>query len=240
MVTSGQLVTDIKKEYIKDKKQNFAKGQDASLKKTFIPDNDFVVQPEYFSNVKNRLLLNQDAMIPFEETTPPRQTPQNTEQDNKKQEDKEPTKREIITEKLEKLADKSSDVLLKVSTVFPFTLFTNDIIVDPYKVNIVFREFFYSEHIHSIMVKDILDVVVETSVFFATVKIVDQGYTENSVNVSYLKREDALRLRKLIQGLIIAHRQAVDLSQLTPAHIKDKAEELGTVEGIDNSVKNIQ
>ena len=239
MVTSGQMVVDVKKEYIKDKNKNFTKGDDPSLKKTFIPDDEFAA-PEYFSHVKNRILLNQEAMIPYEEKPVPKQYSQKPGHTNQKQEEKEPTKKEIITEKLEKLADKSSDVLLKVSTVFPFTLFVNDIIVDPYKVNVVFREFFYSEHIHSIMVKDILDVVVETSVFFATVKIVDQGYTENSVNVSYLKREDALRLRKIIQGLVIAHRQAVDLSQLNPAHIKNKAEELGTVEGIDNSVKDIQ
>jgi hypothetical protein len=251
MVASGQLGKDLKKEYIKDKQDNFQNGNDPSLNKTFTPDDDALVAPEYFSHVKNKLHLNSDAMIPVDEpltrskpsaqNNPP-QTPPQTQQMRPppKQDDKEPTKKEIITEKLEKLADKSSDVLLKVSTVFPFTLFTHDIIVDPYKVNVVFREFFYSEHIHSIMVKDILDVVVETSVFFATVKIVDQGYTENSVNVSYLKREDALKLRKIIQGLVIAHRQAVDLSVLNPAHIKDKAEELGTVEGIDNSVKNVQ
>lgn len=229
MIASGQLVKDIKKEYIKEKKENFISGNDASLKKTFIPVSDDVVPaPEYFSHTRKKIYLNQDAMVPV----------QSKPKINDQKEG--PTKQEIVTKKLEDLADKSSDVLMRVSTVFPFTFFVNDIIVDPYKVNVVFREFFYSEHIHSIMVKDILDVVVETSLFFATVKIVDQGYTENSVNITYLKKEDALKLRKIIQGLVIAHRQAVDLSAIDPSQIKDKAEELGKVEGIDDTQKKIE
>lgn len=167
---------------------------------------------ENFRNVRHQLKLNQSSM----------------------HSDKD--KKDLAGQKLEDLAGKSDNVLLKVSTVFPFTFFVHDIIIDPYKVNVIFREFFWSEHIHSIMVKDILDVVVETSLFFATVKFVDQGYVENSVNIAYLKREDALRVRKVVQGLVIAHRQAVDLSILPPDQIRDQSEELGKVKGIDDSV----
>lgn len=150
----------------------------------------------------------------------------------------EKDKKDIASQKLENLAGKADNVLLKVSTVFPFTFFVNDIIIDPYKVSVIFREFFWSEHIHSIMVKDILDVVVETSIFFATIKFVDQGYTENSVNITYLKKDDALKVRKVVQGLVIAHRQAVDLSVLSPGHIKDKSEELGKIKGIDDRIQS--
>ncbi len=169
-------------------------------------------QEDPFKFVQNKLKLNQSAMAP--------------------------NKQNVATQKLDDLAGKSDSVLLKVSTFWPFTFFVNDIIIDPYKVNIIFREFFWSEHIHSVMIKDILDVVVDTSIFFATITIVDQGYIENSICITYLKRKDALKARKIIQGLIIAHRQSVDLSVLKTSQIKDQAEELGKVKGVDPETAN--
>lgn len=243
MLTPGQLGIKYKKRYINNKKtsplsddqiplpQSYKGPPDPPSKTQPITPEDAAPPPEYFQHTRHKLYLNPDAMVPVA-APPPKPSKPKDDKDS-------PDKKDMTIKKLEDLADKSTDVLLKVSTVFPFTFFKNDIIVDPYKVNVVFREFFYSEHIHSIMIKDILDVVVETSLFFATVKIVDQGYTENSVNIEYLKKEDALELRKIIQGLVIAHRQAVDLSILHPAHIKDKAEELGKVKGIDDTKQNL-
>lgn len=182
-------------------------NEEVGSREVVSPDTSGNPQDEPFKYVHEKLKLNQSAMSP--------------------------DKANVATQKLDDLAGKSDSVLLKVSTVWPFTVFVNHIIIDPYKVNIIFREFFWSEHIHSVMVKDILDVVVDTSIFFATLTIVDQGYIENSISITYLKRNEALKARKIIQGLIIAHRQSVDLSILSPSHIKEQAEELGKVKGID-------
>lgn len=220
MLASGQMASDLQKDFNKRSYYRKKQATDGPAKQT--PSSDILPpqpttkisqEPEsYFKHVGKDLKLNQSAMLP--------------------------EKQNNANQKLEDLANKADITLLKVSTVFPFTFFTHDIIIDPYKVNIIFREFFWSEHIHSIMVKDILDVVVETSVFFATIRIVDQGYIENSVDIAYLKKEDALKVRKIIQGLVIAHRQAVDLSILKPADIRDKSEELGQVKGIDDTKEN--
>lgn len=231
MLASGQMGMDLKNAYIRQNKAKKIYGaSDKSPPENPQPEtvripNHSPPQPtpdypeETFKHVKNQLKLNQSAMLPDNQSSTA-------------------GKQGIATQKLDDLADKSDSILLKVSTFWPFTFFVNDIIVDPYKVNIIFREFFWSEHIHSVMIKDILDVVVETSVFFATVKIVDQGYVENTIDITYLKRDDAMKVRKIIQGLVIAHRQAVDLSILTPSHIRTKAEELGQVKGIDDTKEN--
>lgn len=139
-------------------------------------------------------------------------------------------------QKLTDMADKSDNILLKVSTTWPFTLFVHDIIIDPYKVNVIFREFFKSERIHSIMIKDITDIFIETSIFFATVKIVDLGFVENTVDIPYLKKDDALKVRKIVQGLVIAQKQSIDMSNMRPSDIKDKTEELGKVKGVDDNL----
>lgn len=237
MLASGQTALNFKKKYVRESKAGATDNipLPESYKpetpiptqpKIIVPQNDERLPEDDFKYVRNKLLLNQSAMLPQEPAPTP---PKEPEKDK-------PTKKDIANQKLTELAGKADNVLLKVSTVFPFTFFVHDIIVDPYKVNVIFREFFWSEHIHSIMVKDILDVVVETSLFFATIKFVDQGYVENTINITYLKKEDALELRKVVQGLVIAHRQAVDLSVLNPTNIKDKATELGKVKGIDDSV----
>lgn len=185
------------------------------LKRDFIrkrrfdpPPNLDPRQEEDFKIVRDRLKLNQSAMTPDKEA--------------------------IANQKLDDLAEKSDSILLKISTVWPFTFFTHDIIIDTYKVNIVFRNFFWSEQIHSVMIRDVLDIVVETSIFFATLKIVDQGYIENSIDIQYLKRKDAMEARKIIQGLIVAHRQGVDLSTVKPFDVKSKVEEVGKVKEIDS------
>jgi len=225
MSTAGQSIFELRKNFInkKDpvlrdvrvKKPSVSTAsapepkveEEVGTKEVVSPDTSGNPQEEPFKYIHEKLKLNQSAMSP--------------------------DKTNVATQKLEDLAAKSDSVLLKVSTVWPFTFFVNHIIIDPYKVNIIFREFFWSEHIHSVMVKDILDVVVDTSIFFATLTIVDQGYIENSINITYLKRDDALKARKIIQGLVIAHRQSIDLSALKPSHIKEQAEELGKVKGID-------
>lgn len=61
-----------------------------------------------------------------------------------------------------------------------------------------------------------------------------KNYLHSSSDISYPKRADALKVRKVIQGLIIAHRQAVDLSILAPSDTRSKSEEVGKVKGYDS------
>jgi hypothetical protein len=228
MNSTGQIGFDLKRDYIKESRKSKAENPQNELPPSFEGDPDDIeslITPEdTYKNIRGKLRLDQSSMTPKE--TPKTKTPA----------PKETAAVRTPAQKMEDIANKSDTVLLKVSTVWPFTIFKNDIIIDPYKVNIVYREFFWSEHIHSIMVRDILDVIVETSVFFATLKIVDQGYTANTVDIEYLKRDEALKVRKIIQGLIIAHRQALDLSGINSSNIKDHVDQMGKIKGIDKEL----
>ena len=72
------------------------------------------------------------------------------------------------------------------------------------------------------------DVVVEINPFFATLKIVDIGYTENTIDVNYLTRFDGNLARRVIQGLVMAHRHDVDLTKVEQENLLEKLESLGT------------
>jgi len=134
-------------------------------------------------------------------------------------------------EKLDKLVKKSQEVLLKIHTVFPFDLFTDELVVDENKITFIYRDFPGTERVHIIMVKNITDVIVDTNPFFATLKIVDQGYKENIVGMEFLRRTDAFEAQKIIQGLVVIDKQPdkdrADLTKMKTEEVIEKIEEVG-------------
>lgn len=129
--------------------------------------------------------------------------------------------------KLEKLVDATHSVLMKTKTVFPFDLFPDEVTIDENKINIVFREFFFSEDVHSIMIHLIKDVEVETSLLFGTIKIVPDGYPAQPIYVRYLKKSDALKIRRIIQGLMLSKKEGIDTTKLDEGELKEKVELVG-------------
>ena len=121
----------------------------------------------------------------------------------------------------------SEKILFKTSSVFPFDLFPDEITIDECKINIVFHEFFLSEDIHSITIDMIKDVKVEHGPFFASLKIVPDGYPGQPLEVRYLKRGDAVKARRIVQGLIVAKKQGLDLTKLDVYDFINKIESLG-------------
>ncbi len=129
--------------------------------------------------------------------------------------------------KLEKLADQSKEILLEIRTVFPFDFFPDTITIDRNKVNIISREFFKSAFINSIMIKNLKGAVAETSLFFATLMLIPDGYQQNPIKIKYLTRKDAFEARRIIQGLMVSHKENVDVSGVPPSDLKDKTSEIG-------------
>lgn len=132
-------------------------------------------------------------------------------------------------EQIEGLIKSTDTPLFTFSTIFPFDLFPDTVVIDTRKVSILNKEFFWSGRTQSIMIKDVRDVLVETSPFFAKLTVVDKGFTENSVSLRFLKKSDALKARRIIQGLIIAADQNIDLTKLKPEEVGQKVEELGKI-----------
>lgn len=126
-------------------------------------------------------------------------------------------------ETVNQILQRSQNVLLYISAVFPLDPFPDTLIVDQSKITILHRNFIGFEHIHSILIEDVTDVTVDTGPFFATIYITDSNNPRfpKIISVSHLKRRDARRARNIIQGLLAAKREGVefvegmDLSQIT-------------------------
>src|SRR5476651_308569 len=63
------------------------------------------------------------------------------------------------------------DILIRVTTMFPFTIFPDTITIDRTKLTITHREFFKSAEVLSIGIEDILNVAATVGPFFGSVKI---------------------------------------------------------------------
>lgn len=130
-------------------------------------------------------------------------------------------------EKFDSLVRGCRRMLLKISAVFPFDLFPDELIIDECKVSIICREFFFSEDIHSINIEMIKDVDVETGPFFAKLQIVPDGYPGHPLLVRFLRKKDANLARSIIQGLMVAKRNNIDLAKIDDPDLVNKLELLG-------------
>lgn len=135
-------------------------------------------------------------------------------------------------QKLDDLAHKSHNTLCHILAVFPFDFFPDELIVDLAKVSII-QNSFLTRRVHSIFLKDVVDIFVDEGILFASLNIVDLGFTENVLMINYLDKTDAHHARRIIEGLVISVKQDIDLSKINPEHLHDRLNELGRVELVE-------
>lgn len=130
-----------------------------------------------------------------------------------------------------KLVKKSNRILVSISSYgFPFTLFPDTINVEEGRITIITRSFFSSSQVHSVDMKDISNVFINTSLFFAQLVIVSKTFAENEIRIKNLKKEEAVFARRIIEGLRIFENKQLDTSKYTKQELVAKLEELSTTE----------
>lgn len=122
--------------------------------------------------------------------------------------------KEINENMLDEALDRAQTIIFRCKTVFPFDFFPNDLIIDLSKVTVVKRNFFMSGGMQSVYMRDIVDVEVETGPLFSTLSVVDMFYAQNKLEVKYLKKEDALRAREIILGVVAANKLNVNVTKI--------------------------
>jgi hypothetical protein len=122
----------------------------------------------------------------------------------------------------------ASDILMTATTVFPFTLFPDTITVDRSKFSVNKRFFFAISEAFSIRVEDILNVTADTGPFFGAIRVSTRFFTDKEpFEVDYLWRSDALRLKRILQGYIIATKKKIDCSAMPADKLSQMLDDLG-------------
>jgi|GEM_PF-882189 len=132
-------------------------------------------------------------------------------------------------QQLQEAIGHASDMLITASTVFPFTLFPDTVTVDRSKLSVTKRFFFAISEAFSIRIEDILNVTADVGPFFGSVRITTRFFTteKKPYSVNYLWRSDALRLKRILQGYIIATTKNIDSSSMPADRLADMLDELG-------------
>ncbi len=122
----------------------------------------------------------------------------------------------------------SHEVLATANTVFPFTLVPHTVTVDREKLTITHRTFISVAEVMSLRVEDILNVTVNVGPLFGSLHILSRVMNnEKPYIVKYLWREDALRLKRVLQGYVIAIQKEIDCSPLKTEELAAMLDKLG-------------
>jgi len=129
---------------------------------------------------------------------------------------------------LREIASQSHEMLMMANTVFPITLFPDSVTVDRTKVTITRRDFFWSSDVLSIRIEDVLNVQVSVGPLFGSLTIASRVMsTIDHFQISHLWRNDAIRLKHIIQGYVIAQHNKIDTSHLLREELVETLIELG-------------
>lgn len=129
---------------------------------------------------------------------------------------------------LKEVVKKSNEILASVRTVFPVTLFPDSVLVDRTKVSIIKRDFFWTSNTIGFQIEDILNVSCAIGPLFGSLTLASRVMsTVDHFRVDYLWRADAIFLKNLIQGHIIAKQNKLETAGLTRNELIDTLCELG-------------
>jgi hypothetical protein len=129
--------------------------------------------------------------------------------------------------KLEKLGADNDVLLFSTKTVFPFQFFPTTLTVEKTKVNINKSLFIASNQIISILISEISSVEADTTLFFGTLRISSKLPGAAPLEVPFLRKSDAMKARRIIQGLAVSLTNKVDVTKIPNEQLVDGVEKLG-------------
>lgn len=136
-------------------------------------------------------------------------------------------KHEAIQELKDTLGE-SKDILVKATTVFPLTLFPDTLTVDRTKIVITHRNFFKAGETLSIAIEDVLNITATVGPFFGKIILATRFFDPNKpYEVDHFWRKDALRIKRIVQGYLIARQKDIDTSALSVKELASTLDELG-------------
>ncbi len=155
----------------------------------------------------------------------PRLSDQALQEEGKKEQVKnEAAKKEEDRQTVSDLIKKSNRCIISISSLFPWDLFPNTIEVEESRVTLIFRQLLSSQS-YSVNIKDISNVFIESSAFFASLKIVSRTFVENDITVGHLNPKKALRVQMVIEGLRTFAEHNIDTSNYEVNELIAKIEE---------------
>lgn len=110
------------------------------------------------------------------------------------------TKKELDRQTVRDLVKMSNRCIISIAPQFPWNIFPNTIDIEEDRVTFTFRQFLATQS-HSVDIKDISNIFIESSFFSATLQVVSHTYIQNDIKIGHLDRKKAEKVRRIIEGL---------------------------------------
>jgi hypothetical protein len=130
-------------------------------------------------------------------------------------------------QKLEDAVEESRSLLVTTKSVFPFTLFPDVITIDRHKLTIVYRTFLGVEQTVSVPIENIKNIQADIGPFLGSLTITSDHFINNTQTVNYLRRDDAKKIQKLVQGAMVAIKEKINISKIDTEELNKLLSELG-------------
>ncbi len=101
---------------------------------------------------------------------------------------------------IDDLVKKSNRTIISITSIFPWDFFKNTIEVEESRVIFKFDQYLSSQT-HSVDIKDISNVFLESSMFFATLQVVSRTFVQNDIKIGKLNIAKAKKVQSIIEGL---------------------------------------
>lgn len=134
-------------------------------------------------------------------------------------------------QKLDDMMTKSNRIIISASSMFPWDFFANTINVEETRVTIIHRQLFASQ-VHSVDIKSISNVFIDTDLFFASLTVVSATFKENSIKIMKLRKSQAVLTRRIIEGLRMFIEKDIDTSKYSTAELVSKLKQLSTTKTV--------
>ncbi len=130
---------------------------------------------------------------------------------------------------LKRIVTQSREVLAAGRTVIlPNNLFPDTVVVDRTKITITKKTFFWSSQVISIRIEDVLNVATSVGPLFGSLTVSSRIMNSTDhFEINYFWRKDAIRLKGIIQGYMIAQHNNIETSHLPKEELIETLEELG-------------
>lgn len=127
------------------------------------------------------------------------------------------------------LVKRSNRILMTINSLgFPFDWFPDTINIEEGRITIIKRHFFFSSRVHSVDIKDISNIFINMAPFFAQIVIISKTFEENEIKIKYLRKNEAILARRIIEGLRIFVNRQIDTSTYSKEELVSKLKELST------------
>jgi hypothetical protein len=140
--------------------------------------------------------------------------------------DQKPLTPDETRQELRQAIQGSNEVLTTATTAL--VIFSDTLTLDRAKLTLTKRAFWKTAEVMSIRIEDVLNVTATVGPIFGSVKITSRIFnTDKPYTIEHFWRDDALRIKRITQGYVIALQRGIDCSSLPTNELAAMLDKLG-------------